>query len=191
MLALAGGRIDIHDHPYLGWEPDYLFALLQEHMPWEQRSVVIYGKEIPQPRLVAWFGDYGYMYSGLMLPPRPFPFILEQVRDAVSRLTGTSFNGVLLNYYRDGRDSIGMHADDEPEFGFNPTIASLSLGAERRMDFQRKDKSSAVINIPLTHGSVLVMSGETQTYWKHGITKTSLPVGPRINLTFRNIVNPR
>ncbi len=105
---------------------------------------------------------------------------------------GSSFNSVLLNYYRDGRDSMGLHADDEPELGPEPVIASLSLGATRNLYFRhRRCKELATVNVPLPSRSLLVMRGETQRNWKHGIRKVARPCGPRVNLTFRHIFGQR
>lgn len=175
----------------LGYDPRALFDTLRESIEWECRSIMIYGVLRQQPRLIAWYGDHPYTYSGLQLKARPMSLLLESLKARVSKLVGSEFNGVLLNFYPDRLSSIGMHSDNEPEFGPNPTIASLSLGAERIFKMQHKDKNIPTVKIPLTDGSVLVMAGETQSYWKHGIDKTNDPVGPRINLTFRNIINSR
>ena len=116
----------------------------------------------------------------------PLPPLLDAVRQSVQVATGCEFNSVLCNYYRDGADSMGMHADDEPELGAQPAIASLSLGQERILRFQhRLDKTVPDLRLPLEDGSLLLMSGETQRCWKHGIAKTRRPCGPRVNLTFR------
>lgn len=191
-------RIDIPDadvilYPSfpLGYDSQSLFETLREWVEWECRSVMIYGVLRQQPRLIAWYGDYPYTYSGLTLKARPMSLLLESLKTRISKLTESTFNGVLLNFYPDGLSSIGMHSDDEPEFGPNPTIASLSLGADRIFKMKHKTKDIPTVKIPLTDGSVLVMSGETQIHWKHGIDKVKGPAGPRINLTFRNIVNPQ
>lgn len=189
-IHLPGGKVVLYASPQLREDYDDLFTILLMDTPWEQRSVEVYGKIFPQPRQIAWYSPYSYTYSGLRLEPRALTPLLEKLSNQISKLVNHPFNGVLLNLYLDGKSSIGMHSDDEPEFGHNPVIASLSLGEERILKFARKDKSEAPVNIPLTHGSLLVMSGDTQRLWKHGIAKTTTPVGPRINLTFRNIVNP-
>lgn len=190
-LDIPGADVTFYPYPVLGHVPDDLFNFLKDNIAWEQRTLNFGFGPVPQPRLVAWYSKYSYTYSGMRLSPQPMTPLLEDLARTLTRLTDHDFNGVLLNYYKDGQSSIGMHADDEPEFGHNPFIASLSLGHPRRFDFQRTDKSLPKVSIELTNGSVLTMGGETQTHWKHGIAKTKQSVGPRINLTFRNIVNPR
>jgi len=184
-LRMDGADVTLHPTPDLGAHPDDLFDALKRDIPWEQRSLRIQGREIPQPRLISWHGDVGYSYSGIEMVLNPWTPMLEAIRRNVERITGASFNSVLLNAYRHGRDSISMHADDEPELGPRPTIASISLGCERVFDMRRKDGTGSTVHIPLSHGSLLVMAGDTQRNWKHGIAKTTRPVGERINLTFR------
>jgi alkylated DNA repair dioxygenase AlkB len=157
---------------------------------WRQESVKIYGKMMPQPRLIAWHGDAGmrYPYSGITLAPTPWTDLLEDIKARVEDRTEKTFNAVFLNLYRDHNDSMGFHSDDEPELGPEPVIASVSFGATRI--FQMKHKANtelATVKIPLESGSVLLMQGKTQRFWKHGINKQSQPCGPRVNLTFRTI----
>jgi alkylated DNA repair dioxygenase AlkB len=190
-LDLPGGDVCVYPSPPLKAQADELFQELHQNIPWEQRSVTIVGIERQQPRLISWHGDHAYTYSGLRLEPKPWTDCLLALREQMTDLTGCFYNGVLLNLYQDGRSSIGMHADDEKEFGDTPTIASVSLGAQREMVFKIKDNSLPPVKIILTHGSVLVMAGRTQQVWKHGVMKTSEEIGPRINLTFRNILHPR
>lgn len=189
-MPLDGGDVVYHPAPALGAMPDTLLAALRSEIPWEQRTIRIQGREIPQPRLTAWLGTVRYRYSGIHHEPRPFTPVLEGLRQRLQAITGASYNSVLCNLYRHGRDSIGMHADDEPELGSQPTIASLSFGATRTFDLRRKDKTGRTLHIPLEHGSLLVMSGDTQKYWLHGIAKVQHPVGERLNLTFR-LTHPR
>jgi alkylated DNA repair dioxygenase AlkB len=114
--------------------------------------------------------------------------LLSTIKIQVETLCGPRFNSVLLNFYRDQRDGMGLHADDEPELGRNPVIASLSLGEQRAMTFKhRRDKRRASVKLPLPNGSLLLMQGQTQHHWKHGINKQTRACGPRINLTFRTI----
>ena len=113
------------------------------------------------------------------------PTLLDAKRH-VEAAAGAAFNSVLLNRYRGGRDSIGMHADDEPELGVNPVVASVSLGAVRTFVLRHR-KSREKIALPLAHGSLLVMGGTCQRHWLHGVPKTEQPVGERINLTWRRI----
>lgn len=164
-----------------------LFEGFRHWIPWEQRKVFVGGLWRDQPRLICWFGDRAYTYSKLSLQPRAFatvPGLAELARD-VGEAAGVVFNTCLANYYRDGRDSIGMHSDDEPELGPEPMIASISLGATRTFKLARKDKSQRM-NIALTGGSLLVMRGNSQRDWMHGIDKEP-GSGPRVNLTFRRM----
>lgn len=162
--------------------------LSQTH--WRQESITLWGKRYQQPRLIAWHGSPGasYRYSGTTLQPLPWTPTLLQLRRLVEDQTGSPFNSVLLNYYRDQSDSMGMHADDEPELGPRPVIASLSLGEERTLVFKhRRRRDLPPLRLALPPGSLLVMSGDTQANWKHGIAKLRRPCGPRLNLTFRYI----
>lgn len=168
----------------------YLAALL-DSTPWQQEHVTLFGKRHLQPRLEAWYGDPGacYTYSGIAHSPNAWNQALTALKKKIESLCGHRFNSVLLNLYRDGNDAMGLHADDEPELGERPVIASLSLGAERRMYFRHKrDKTAETFSIDLPSGSLLIMRGETQHHWKHGIRRTARACGPRINLTFRSII---
>ncbi|MDY6948009.1 MAG: alpha-ketoglutarate-dependent dioxygenase AlkB [Pseudomonadota bacterium] len=183
---------DIHYSPSanLGADPDLILNELIQQIPWRTEVINLWGKEHQQPRLTAWFGhaEARYSYSGLSLVPLPWTELLSRVRGRVEALAGAHFNSVLLNYYRDHRDSMGMHSDDEPELGRNPTIASVSLGEQRTMVLKhRSRKELKPVHLPLEHGSLLLMKGATQHHWKHGINKLSRPCGPRVNLTFRRI----
>jgi alkylated DNA repair dioxygenase AlkB len=167
---------------------------LIELTPWRAESVVVWGKPYLQPRLTAWYGDEDarYEYSGLELDPLPWTPRLLAIKASVERAADCRFNSVLLNYYRNERDSMGMHSDDEPELGAEPVIASLSLGAARTLVFRhRSDRSRKPLRIELGDGSLLLMRGATQSHWKHGIAKERRPCGARVNLTFRRIVSTR
>lgn len=158
---------------------------LLTEIPWEQRSVRMFGKSVPQPRLVAWFGDGGsYTYSGLRLDPHPWPSSVQELRQLCEDVAGARFNSGLANLYRDGQDTVAWHADDEPELGDRPTIASLSLGAARRFDLRHRETGETVRTV-LPVGSILVMSGETQRAWIHQVPRMAKVSEPRINLTFR------
>lgn len=173
---------------------DVLLAELTATVPWRHEPIRLFGKEVLQPRLTAWYGDAGatYRYSGLTMQPLPWLPVLQQLRQQVESATGSPFNSVLLNLYRTGQDSMGYHADDEPELGPEPVIASLTLGATRT--FRLKPRPAAFagaaplpepLSVPLTSGSLLVMRGPTQHNWLHALPKTARPIGPRLNLTFR------
>jgi alkylated DNA repair dioxygenase AlkB len=158
---------------------------------WRCEEVVMWGRRMPQPRLTAWYGDAGasYAYSGVELHPLPWTPVLLDIKARIEETTGSSFNSVLLNYYRDHRDSVGFHSDDEPELGERPVIASLSLGAERTFILKHKKlKGAKPVRLRLTSGSLLLMRGDTQRCWRHGVPKESRPCGPRVNLTFRKIL---
>ncbi|GAA4017100.1 alpha-ketoglutarate-dependent dioxygenase AlkB [Hymenobacter fastidiosus] len=170
-----------------------LLAELTATIPWRQEPIRIFGKEILQPRLTAWHGDptAHYSYSGLALTPQPWTPALQQLREQVQAATGSRFNSVLLNLYRTGQDSMGWHADNEPELGPGPTIASVSLGAPRRFRLrprQPQEVLHAPVSIQLAAGSLLVMRGPTQQHWLHAVPKTAVATGPRLNLTFRLVV---
>jgi alkylated DNA repair dioxygenase AlkB len=163
-----------------------ILARLLDETPWRADTVVVYGKRYLQPRLTAWYGEASYTYSGLTLQPLPLTPLLAQLRAAVERVTGQRYNSVLLNYYRDGADSMGMHSDDEPELGPQPVIASLSYGATRTF-LLRHRRNNRTVKLDLTDGSLLLMAGTLQAHWRHGINKTAKLVGPRLNLTFRYV----
>jgi alkylated DNA repair dioxygenase AlkB len=176
----------------LAQRPEALLRQLIETVPWRSEEIVLWGKHYRQPRLIAWYGDQGsgYSYSGITLTPLPWAEPVLQIRACVESVCRTGFNSVLLNYYRDERDSMGMHSDDEPELGSKPVIASVSLGAERVFILKHKRRTDIrPVRLPLANGSLLLMKGSTQQNWKHGIDKATRPCGPRVNLTFRTIVN--
>jgi alkylated DNA repair dioxygenase AlkB len=163
---------------------------LIDEVPWRADNIVVWGKTYPQPRLTAWYGDEGanYTYSGIHLDPLPWTHTLIEIKKRVERISGIDFNSVLLNYYRDHRDSMGLHSDDEPELGRRPIISSVSLGEERTFILKHKTRRDLkIVRLRLASGSLLLMTGETQHYWKHGIEKERRPCGSRINLTFRRI----
>ncbi|TXS90331.1 alpha-ketoglutarate-dependent dioxygenase AlkB [Parahaliea maris] len=189
-LPLPDADVRLLRRPVLPLPAAQVMARLLEETPWATREIRLFGKTLPEPRESAWYGDPGteYRYSGLLLHPLPWTPLLQQLREAVERASGSRFNSVLLNHYRNEQDSMGMHADDEPELGQRPVIASLSLGAERVLTFRhRYDRALKPLRVPLADGSLLLMAGDTQRYWKHGIAKLSRPCGPRLNLTFRQI----
>ncbi|HEX8507753.1 MAG TPA: alpha-ketoglutarate-dependent dioxygenase AlkB [Hymenobacter sp.] len=169
-------------------EADVLLTQFTAEVAWEQRAIRLFGQEVPQPRLTAWYGDPAarYTYSGLAWEPRPWTPALHHLRQRVETHSGARFNSVLLNLYRDGRDSMGWHADDEPELGVAPAIASVSLGAARRFRLRaRPGLAHPPLALDLPNGSLLLMAGLTQLHWQHALPKTARPVGPRLNLTFR------
>ncbi len=163
---------------------DRLLAALRNGIDWRQEIATVMGRRLPIPRLTAWHGAAGYVYSGIRMEPAPWTPALLELKAVAEALAGQAFNSVLLNLYRSGRDSVSWHADNEPGLGQNPVIASISLGAVRR--FQLKHRSSGQrVSLDLPHGSCLIMAGATQHHWLHQLPKTAQAVGPRINLTFR------
>jgi alkylated DNA repair dioxygenase AlkB len=172
----------------LGIDPEALFDTLMAETAWREEMITVFGRRHLQPRLIAWYGDPAarYTYSGIQHDPLPWTTSLASLRDRLQALTGAAYNSVLLNLYRNERDSMGLHADDEPELGPEPVIASVSLGEQRSLCFQHRHRRDVKnLNLPLPSGSLLVMRGATQRNWKHGLRKLSRPCGPRINLTFR------
>ncbi len=169
-------------------ESEQLMTQLINETKWQQDTIKFYGKEINLPRLTSWYGDTdkSYSYSGIVMNPHEWSPLLLTIKEKMEKLCHTKFSSVLLNYYRDGKDSVSWHQDDEPELGSNPTIASISFGATRTFKFRHiKDKITE--KVELTNGSVVIMKGETQHMWQHSVPKTSKIIGPRINLTFRKI----
>ena len=163
-----------------------------QEVRWEQHWLTLFGRRIAAPRLSAWYADAGcnYRYSGLSLAAQPFTPVLAQIRACTEALAGHGFNSVLLNLYRDGADGMSWHSDDEPELGARPVIASLSLGATRRFRFRHRRDHAKTFAMDLPHGSLLLMSGDTQAHWQHALPRTARPVAPRLNLTFRRIHPP-
>jgi alkylated DNA repair dioxygenase AlkB len=165
---------------------DEVLARLIAETGWRSEVVTVWGKQHPQPRLTAWHGTAAYRYSGLLLAPLQFTPLQLEIKAAVEQASGRRFNSVLLNYYRNQHDSMGMHSDDEPELGPEPAIASVSFGATRTFVLKHKT-TKRVLKLDLTSGSMLLMAGTLQSHWQHGINKLSRDTGPRVNLTFRNI----
>ena len=170
---------------------DRLLHDLKEKIEWTQNTIRFYGKESLVPRLEAWYGDPGksYAYSGIHMNPKPWTEELREIKETIEKEACVTFNSVLINYYRDGKDRVAWHSDDEKELGQNPVIGSVSLGAERKFKLRHKKfkENRNKAEIMLQHGSFLLMKGPTQHHWMHEIPRTAKPIGPRINLTFRII----
>jgi alkylated DNA repair dioxygenase AlkB len=159
---------------------------LSDTLTLKQTTIRIFGKTHLTPRLIAWYGTASYAYSGQTHPPAAMPKWLTCVQQEIERHTGARFNSVLANYYRDGRDSVSWHADDEPELGAEPTIASLSFGASRYFAIRARS-GGAQHKLLLKSGDLVVMRGRSQLDYLHSIPKTTIPCGSRLNLTFRYI----
>jgi len=179
-----------------GWLPapqaEALRLALLEDVDWEVHRIKLFGREVDSPRLSRWIGDADarYRYSGTEFEPHPWPASLLPLRQRLVAETGRPFNSVLLNRYRDGRDAMGWHSDDEPELGRQPLIASLSLGSPRRFVFRHRREKDLKREIVLGHGDLLLMAGDTQRLYQHALPRTAKPMGERINLTFRCISVP-
>lgn len=189
-IDLADADVSILHNLEMPVSYDEMLRRLREQTIWRQETVRIYGKQHQQPRLVALYGDAGkqYDYSGIALRPLPWTDLLREVKRRIQDCTDQSFNAVFLNLYRDHNDSMGFHSDDERELGQNPVIASLTFGATRTFLLKHKfNKDLPLVKIPLESGTVLLMKGQTQHNWKHGINKQTAPCGPRVNLTFRTL----
>lgn len=179
-------------------EADGLLERLLDEISWEQHRFLMFGREVTAPRLSCWIGDAGttYMYSRTRFEPRAWTPSLIPLRARLEQVCGARFNSMLANLYRGGGDSMGWHSDDEPELGAQPVIASLSLGATRRFRLRRRlprgtrPTPADTLVLPLAHGSLLCMAGETQRLYQHDLPKSATIDAPRINLTFRYIHTP-
>ncbi len=187
-LNLPDSKIFYYPHLLKAIEADFYFDILRKTVAWQQDSITLFGKTHPQPRLTALYGDKSYSYSGLTMHPKPFDTELLNLREKIKSVTQLEFNTCLLNLYGNGKDSNGWHADDEPELGKNPVIASLSLGQERPFHLKHRYNKELKHKILLGHGSLLLMQGSTQHNWLHQIPKTTRLINERINLTFRVIL---
>lgn len=188
---LPDADIILYNSFFTKTESDLLYKKLIENIKWEQHEITIFGKTMNQPRLTAFYGDNNkdYSYSGIRLKPIAWNEDLMLIKSRLEKTTNETFSSVLLNYYRDGRDSMGWHADDEKELGKNPVIASVSFGSTRKFQLKHNSRKDVKkIDIDLSHGSFLLMKGTTQHHWKHQIPKSTKSIAPRINLTFRLIV---
>ncbi len=169
-------------------------ALLQE-VPWRQEQITLWGQTHPLPRLTCWMADPGcsYTYSGLCNAPTAWTETVSRLRALVEAQAGCRFNSLLLNLYRDGRDRMGWHADDEPELDPEAPIASLSLGAARTFQLRPRrpiDGQRSTLSLELGDGDLLLMDPPTQQHWQHQLPQRLRVQQARLNLTFRR-VRPR
>ena len=188
-IPIQDGELRLYPYLFSPEESKIFFTKLKENINWQQETIKLYGRTIPLPRLTAWFGDEGkiYMYSGITVEPEPWTPTLLEIKSRIEEVSNVTFNSVLLNYYRNERDSVSWHSDDEPELGKNPIIGSVSFGDVRTFQLKHKTDKSLTISKDLPDGSYLEMTGSTQHHWLHQIPKRTRKIGPRINLTFRNI----
>ncbi len=171
-------------------ESDKLVSKWTKELNWVQSEIFIYGKKVAIPRLNAWYGDKAYAYSGTQFAAQPWTNELAELKARIEQTSNLEFNSVLINWYRNGQDSMGWHSDDEKCLGDAPQIASLSLGESRRFIFREKSDHSNKKELLLSNGSLLLMLGETQRLWQHSLPKTRKSIGDRVNLTFRQIEHP-
>ncbi|MCD9856783.1 alpha-ketoglutarate-dependent dioxygenase AlkB [Epilithonimonas sp. JDS] len=179
--------LEYKEHFLSGEEADQLKEHLLQTVPWEQRSQKMYDKMVITPRLTAWYGDsksYDSADNNITKRNEWTPELIS-LKERIEKEFGYQFNGVLLNLYRDNNDSVAWHRDKESRYGKRPVIASISLGQTRNFDFRKKDHHQSKYSLPLPNGSLLIMKGDLQENWEHRIAKSTHPMKPRINLTFR------
>ena len=188
---LTGGNLTLKRNfiPYS--DRNRLFDAIYQKTNWESGSIFIGGKNVEIPRLNAWYADEEktFTYSGIRLTSNPWFEELSEIRQMLFSELNLNFNSCLVNLYRDGNDSVAWHCDDEPELGRNPLIASISLGTERKFVIRSIHDHSEKYTYTLPSGSLLLMEGEVQHRYEHQVPKEKNISSPRINLTFRNIVN--
>jgi len=190
-LLHEDGTVNYYGKVLTSGEADQYFDLLMQNILWENDEVVIFGKHIVTKRKVAWYGDsdYSYTYSNTTKQALAWTKELSYLKQIVEELAGAKFNSCLLNLYHNGNEGMGWHSDDEKSLGTNNTIASLSFGAERKFLFKHK-QTKQTVSLVLEHGSLLIMRDATQANWLHSLPKSKDVTRPRINLTFRTILEP-
>ena len=183
------GEVIYYPADMLSLSDPHWIDMLTASIHWSNDTVKMFGKTLILNRKSAWYGDSGaaYSYSGIRREPLPWTKELLKIKQACEAIANTSFNSVLCNYYHDGNDGMGWHADNEHELGKEPIIASVSFGSKRKFAFKHRI-SKEKIEILLEHGSLLIMRGQTQHAWHHALPKTKNVHEPRINLTFRTIL---
>lgn len=189
-LLPRDGSAQLYENFFTTEIADTLYSQLLRNTPWRHDAITLFGKRVLQPRHTSWHGDAQkkYTYSGLTLEPQPWTPELLLIRNELFNRTGHKFNSALLNLYRDQKDSMGWHRDNEKELGPEPVIASLSFGQSRTFMLRHIKEKTLKITTELGHGSLLLMSETTQTFWEHSVPKRTRPLAPRINITFRSIL---
>jgi len=183
-IPIEGGELAFLPQLPLSLPNAEVLQRLLDETAWREEMITVWGKQHLQPRLSAWYGEASYTYSGKTFTPLPFTPLQLQIKEAAERVSGHRFNSVLLNCYRNERDSMGFHSDDEPELGPEPAIASVTFGEPRTFILKHK-RLPRTVKLDLTDGSLLLMAGALQKNWRHGINKETKPRGLRVNLTFR------
>ncbi len=188
-LLPRDGELFFYPYFFKEEESDFFFGYLLQNVKWPQDKIWMFNKYVDIPRLNAWYGEdnKNYSYSGIPMKPNPWLPQLVEIKDRIETISKVKFTSALINLYRDGKDSVDWHADDEPELGKNPVIGSVSFGETRVFKLRHLKDKSLKTDVELTHGSFALMRGETQHFWEHKIPKTAKQVKPRINLTFRVI----
>ncbi len=189
-LLPVDGEARLHNHFFPPEESTRIMVSLVNGISWKQEPITIMGRQVMQPRLTAWYGDAdkSYTYSGTTMQPLPWTEELLYIRSRIEPLAGVRFTSALLNYYRDGNDSMGWHRDNEKSLGPQPVIGSVSFGAARYFHFKHTKNKDLRVKTVLTDGSFLLMAGDTQEHWYHSVPKTARVTAARINITFRTIV---
>ncbi len=189
-LLLNDAQIRYYESFFTPKEAATIFDQLLEETLWQQDPITVFGKTYPQPRLTALYAinTKPYSYSGISMKPKIMTPLLQKIKHKIASISEAEFTSVLLNLYRDGKDSNGWHADNEKELGKNPIIASLSFGENRFFHLKHRRNKEDRLKVLLKSGSLLLMEGNTQEHWLHQIAKIARPIGPRINLTFRKIM---
>lgn len=188
--GLPQDLLEYHPGLFNEMQSDYLLGKFIADTPWKQKVVKMYDKEVITPRLSAWYADpETYDYTSLnRSSPNTWTAELWMIKEKVEEIAGVTFNSVLLNYYRDGNDSVAWHSDNEKALGTRPVIASVSFGQVRCFDIRNKENHSEKYSIRLESGSVMIMKGALQLNWDHRIAKSLRPMKPRVNLTFRVVI---
>ena len=188
-LLPFGGEVYYIPNVFAKEKSGEYFNQLFTEIRWKQEPIKIFGKEVMQPRLTAWYGaiDKSYAYSGITMQPNHWIHPLLEIKSVAEEYSGSSATSALMNLYRDGNDGLGWHRDNEKVLGPTPTIASVSLGTVRTFQFRHYKDKSNLISIDLEPGSLVIMKGESQQIWEHRIPKSKKVHGARINITFRTI----
>jgi alkylated DNA repair dioxygenase AlkB len=193
-ILVPNGELIYVEHFFNKKVSDRCVEYFQENgkVNWKQDTIKMYGNTIPLPRLTSWYGDPGnsYSYSGITSQPNAWNEGLLVIKSKIEDFAGNSFNGVLLNWYRNGEDSLSWHADNEKVLGTNPVIASANFGETRDFLLRKNADKTQKLCIPLKHGTLLVMKGALQHHWQHSVPKRMKVSGSRFNLTFRQLHRP-
>jgi len=185
VFDLPDTELILYDNFFSKKESDLYYNILLNHTPWREYEMEIYDKTLKVPRMISWYEDKDNPGSEIKNPDWT-PELLT-IKQKVEKETGIKFNSVLLNLYRNGKDGVSWHSDREENFDKNATIASVSFGETRMFRLRHKSREIPQVNIPLHHGSFLLMAGTTQSFWQHQVPKTTKEILPRINLTFRQV----